>query len=207
MPGSYDIAKVKDVEQRKTNAFYEITDEAIRKIKKMEVPGFSQEQHIELQELHRNVLRTAHRTNNDNEVLLVQNKEFSNLIIIKGTKNSVNYVDNIDLQSLYHRSYRYELIFSHNHPSTAGFSLADIKMFLINEYIGLFTVVTNQGQIFLLQKGPNFDYNKAKDIWNEVIRESGLNSKNVDSMLQQKNAKNVLAKLKKAGVIYEKTNK
>lgn len=206
VPGSYINVK-NSVQQRKANDFYTITEAAIDKVKRMEVEGFSEEQNDNLQELHKNVLRTAHRINNDNEVLLVSNDIFNVVITVKGTRNSVRYDKNIDIDNLARHSLINSLVFSHNHPSTQGFSLADIMMFIFDTSIGVSSVVTNQGQIFLLQKGPSYDYNKARRIWNLVIKQHGLDVNSSDTIAQKKAVRELIKYLRKAGVNYEKSNK
>ena len=43
-------------------------------------------------------------------------------------------------------------MYLHNHPSTSTFSMADIDTFITQACIGLMSVVTNQGEVYILHK-------------------------------------------------------
>lgn len=127
-------------------------------------------------------------------------------IEIYGERNYVNYGANIDVQVLKRNSYANELIIAHNHPSTQSFSFADIAVFLLDEYIGVSTVVTNQGQIYCLRKQERFDYNKARQLLYRVYDRHALEDDPVDAGCQAMAAKEFLRQAEKVGVWYEKGN-
>ena len=190
---------------RKKNQLYQIPDDAIEKIRLTELVDLDEEQNKALQETHKALLRFAKDENNSKEVLFVQSLNFSQPAIkIKGTLNKVNYEGNIDVAVLKKRSYSKELVMSHNHPSTKGFSFQDIATFVFDDYIGVFTVVTNFGKIFALQKMSSFEYNKARDLLITLMKKYGIDKDSKDPLRQEAAAKEFLKKAKKVGVRFEK---
>ena len=72
-----------------------------------------------------------------------------------------------------------ELMYLHNHPSTSTFSMADIDTFITQACIGLMSVVTNQGEVYILHKNHRYTYQQVrellfsiKEIANEDIEET-----------------------------------
>ncbi len=188
---------------RKKDHPFEITDISIEKIAPVAPPDFSAKQTIRLQEMHKALLRAAKDENDGNEVLLITTSAFDmNFIKIYGNQNSVIYENNIEVYRLKHDSYAGDLVFSHNHPSTNNFSLMDIAIFLIDEYIGTSTVVTNQGQIYILHKTASFSYNKARDLLNQIYDQYDLGNEPVNEEKQIKAARELVKIIGKVGVWY-----
>lgn len=192
------------VEQaRKKDHVFSITPLAIAKIPELEI--FKGWQDKKLQQMNQQVLRIAQSENADREVLLINEDAFSKPpVIIYGTDDSVNFSDNIELAALKQNSYAGELIFSHNHPTTRSFSFADIAVFIVDEYIGVSMVVTNQGQTFCLQKTTKFDYNKARELLNELYDKYEMNLFPEDEGRQEAAAKDFLGRARKVGIRYVK---
>lgn len=63
---------------------------------------------------------------------------------------------------------RNRLLFMHNHPSGATFSGEDLRMFWTNDSIHTLTAVGNNGCIYLLQKGINFDKYKLSEDYHKI---------------------------------------
>lgn len=188
---------------RKKDHPFEITNIAIEKIAPVAPPDFSAEQAVRLQEMHKTLLQAAKDENDGNEVLLITTAVFDmDFIKIYGNQNSVTYENNIEVYRLKHDSYAGDLVFSHNHPSTKGFSFMDIAVFLIDEYIGTSTVVTNQGQIYILHKTESFSYNKARDLLNQIYDQYDLGNEPVNEEKQIKAARELIKIIGKAGVWY-----
>ena len=198
---------LKHLEQaRKKDHIFTITDMAIKKVKLIAVPGFSNEQNLALQQVHKDLLKIAKEENDCKEVMLLQNYDFEFPIKILGTENSVKYSDNIEVNVLKHKSYAGDLIVAHNHPLTNGFSFADIAMFIFEQYFGVFTVITNQGQIYALYKNNNFEYDKAILLLKKLSVENELLKYPNDAERQMKAAQGFIKKCEEVGVGYEKTN-
>lgn len=60
---------------------------------------------------------------------------------------------------------RQSLIYLHNHPSTNNFSVADIDTFICEGSIKAMSVVTNQGEVYVLNKKDN----KARQLMSETF--------------------------------------
>ena len=186
---------------------FEITDMAIDRTPFVDVPDMSAAQNSSLLKTHKDLLLAARNENNGKEVLFVQHESFQGTPIkIYGTENSVSYASNVDTMVLKRRSYAGELVISHNHPSTKGFSFADIAVFIIDEFIGLSTVVTNQGQIYVLHKTGHFDYNKSRKLLDYLYDKYDLANYPEDEERQAAVAKAFLRQAGKVGVWYEKSN-
>lgn len=192
------------VEQaRKKNHLFLITDAAINKIALLNI--FTSWQDEALQKMNQQVLRIAQQDNDSKEVLLISADTFlQNPVVIYGTGNSVDFSNNIEVAALKQDSYAGELVFSHNHPTTKSFSFADIALFVVDEYIGVFVVVTNQGQVNCLQKTVNFDYNKARELLNELYDKYEMGQFPDDEKRQESAAKDFLGQARKVGIRYVK---
>lgn len=192
---------------RDRDHLYEITELALRRVPIVCIPGFTMEQNHALRRMNQSVLHTAQLENQHREVLIVNNLRFDGSpITILGSLNRVNYADHIEIDVLKSNSYAGELIFAHNHPSTRAFSLVDLAMFLVDEYIGVFSVVTNLGQVYVLYKLEHFDYHKARGALELVIDQFALKRYPSDEERQERAARMLLRKLQKGGVWYGKSN-
>lgn len=145
-----------------------ITDIAIDKVGIVEVDGFSEEQKILLQEAHQSVLKTAMQKNDSNEVLGIYTVNFAESVQVLGTKDRVNPGENPRAFALVNNSRERELLYIHNHPNTTNFSLADIMTFISYGQIKIMSVVTNQGEIYLLNKTQKYVYNKTREIFSII---------------------------------------
>jgi hypothetical protein len=183
------------LEQKRRDKKVFITDVAIQNIKKVDIDGFSDAQNKRLQELHKDLLTTAKNRNNSNEVLKVWNTYTNEVVEMLGSENNVDPSGNPYVTELMHNSYFKELVFLHNHPSASGFSGEDVKTFLKNPEIGVMTVVTNQGEVYLLRKNDDFSFEKADNFIKDLCK------KNLD---EYEVFAEFLKKGKKVGVIYGK---
>ncbi|SEJ35491.1 hypothetical protein SAMN05660742_10685 [Propionispira arboris] len=145
-----------------------ITDIAIDKVGLVEVDGFSEEQKILLQEAHQSVLKTAKDHNKSNEVLGIYKVDFAEHVQVLGSRNSVNPGRNPQAFALVSTSRERELLYIHNHPNTTNLSLADIMTFISYGQIKIMSVVTNQGEIYLLNKTQKYAYNRIRELFSII---------------------------------------
>lgn len=157
----------------------------------------STEQNIALQKAHKKVLKIAQKQNNSNEVALMYNQYNNEQISILGTVNSVDIDSNINIKVLQNKSYDKELVMIHNHPSTSNFSFADLDYFINNDYIGVMSLVTNQGEVYTLIKISVYDYDKIKSIERDLVKKYSID--NQDTI-----ASRFLKICKDGGIIYVK---
>ncbi len=174
-----------------------VTDVAISKVPYVEVPGFTAEQNQLLQQINRDVLRTAMESNYSNEVALVYNLYTAERVFVLGDENHIDTEGDLNVRMLQGRSYAFELAISHNHLSTSNFSFADIDYFIANDYFGLMSVVTNQGEVYVLLKTSSFDYDKVREVEKALMEEYSLER-------QEEITKEFLKRCKEGGILYVK---
>lgn len=175
-----------------------IADVAIHKVPCVKIPELSEVDCKRLQQEHKNLLQFAKYENNSDEVALIYNSTGSETIYIKGDADSVYYGSDADYVRLYADSYPGELFVLHNHPNTSKFSVDDIIEFISEGPIGLMSVVTNQGQVYILKKTAKYNYERTKKIFYNLY--SDFRKGNID----KETAVNEFLKLcREGGVCYE----
>ena len=173
-----------------------ITDVAIEKVSYVHVAGLSERICKAIQEEHKELLRIAQKENDSNEVLTVWNFMLSRKIRVMGTENYVNVATSPEAYGIVASSDAKSVMYLHNHPSTNLFSLADIDTFVSERNVGTMSVVTNQGNVYILNKTNNYSYNSARLLLLETYEKSnGNESRMIDIFLR---------KCTKAGVSYDK---
>lgn len=154
-----------------------ITDEAIRKVPRIQYKNVPESEYGTIQELAKNVLWISKNENNSNEVAITYSMD-STKYIEKGegyigvALGSEHEVDPISSTIAYHLVSSAEgciVIVLHNHPSLSNFSLADVKFLLQYASIKMMAVITNLGSISYLSKGKNYDYGDAVVLFNEAV--------------------------------------
>ena len=134
-----------------------ITDMAIEKVGKVNLSDFSEEQVSAMQDRHKELLRIAKEKNDSNEVLFIDDMNFKSEVSILGGEFKVSPSTNPFAVSVIANSERQSLVYLHNHPSTNNFSLGDIDTFVCEKAIKTITVVTNQGEVYALNKLKSYD--------------------------------------------------
>ncbi|MBO6303679.1 MAG: hypothetical protein J6M62_01185 [Selenomonadaceae bacterium] len=177
-----------------------ITDIAVNKVPYIKVPNFTATQNEIFQQINKNVLKQAMTLNNSDEVACVYNiYTHEKPIIIFGDLSHVDVESDINVQRLKKNSYAFELAISHNHPSTSNFSFADIDYFISDDFYGLMTVITNQGEVSLIKKTSFYDYDKIRKIQREILYKYSYQN-------QTEIVKDFLKHCSKGGILYVKGN-
>ena len=145
-----------------------ITDIAISKISRVDLSDFSEEQCINMQEKHKTLLRTAQMQNDSNEVLFIDDLEFKSEVTVLGDEFKVSPAKNPFAASVIINADRQSLIYMHNHPSTNIFSIGDIDTFVCEATIKIMSVVTNQGDVHILNKLLNYSYDNTRFLLNDI---------------------------------------
>lgn len=157
------------MEQAKTrNHKIYITDIAISKISRVDLSDFSEEQCITMQEKHKTLLRTAQMQNDSNEVLFIDDLEFKSEVTVLGDEFKVSPAKNPFAVSVIINADRQSLIYMHNHPSTNNFSVGDIDTFVCEKAIKIMSVVTNQGDIYIMNKLSTYSYNNTRSLLSDI---------------------------------------
>ena len=155
-----------------------ITDQAIDKVRYVDIPTHTKEENQFIQEQHKALLKDAKENNDSNEVayLLKDGK----VTKVYGDQDSVSFAPGEKATELLFNSKPNTIIMLHNHPGQSSFSLTDLYLFIFNNSIKTLTIVTNKGQTKYLTKTKEYckstcidcikKYNKNKNIKNSIIR-------------------------------------
>ena len=173
-----------------------ITDVAIDKVPCVKMPNISMQECERIQAAHKRLLRIAQTQNESNEVLAILSFANMDEIHVLGNEDEVNPETNMKARAAFLSSRYGELMYLHNHPSTNIFSMADIDTFITQGGIGLISVVTNQGEVYILHKNHRYTYEKARDLL-FLIREAV--SEDTEKMVAM-----FLRDCKEAGIDYGK---
>ena len=127
-----------------------ITDKAISRIPKVDIEGYTEEQCLEIQKQHKELLKFSKEQNENKEVAFVLKNDVSKMITepIKGTDEKIDFGSALQGKDLF---------VMHNHPRNSSYSLNDIIEFIKNDSIKTFTVVKNDGNIEVLTKLKGYD--------------------------------------------------
>ncbi len=161
--GIIRIEEVNVLEQaKKRDHKIMVTDIAIEKIDKVNLSDFSDTQCAIMQSKHKNLLKIAQTQNNSNEVLLINDLDLKSEVTILGDEFKVSPGKNPFAVSVISNASRQSLIYMHNHPSTNNFSIGDIDTFVCESAIKTISVVTNQGEVYILNKLKSYNYNNTR---------------------------------------------
>lgn len=127
-----------------------ITDKAISCIPKVDIEGYTEEQRLEIQKQHKELLKISKEQNDNKEVAFVLKNDVSKMITepIKGTDEKIDFGSALQGKDLF---------VMHNHPRNSSYSLNDIIEFIKNDSIKTFTIVKNDGNIEVLTKLKGYD--------------------------------------------------
>lgn len=127
-----------------------ITDKAISRIPKVDIEGYTEEQCLEIQKQHKELLKFSKEQNDNKEVAFVLKNDVSKMITepIKGTDEKIDFGSALQGKDLF---------VMHNHPRNSSYSLNDIIEFIKNDSIKAFTIVKNDGNIEVLTKLKGYD--------------------------------------------------
>lgn len=127
-----------------------ITDKAISRIPKVDIEGYTEEQCLEIQKQHKELLKFSKEQNENKEVAFVLKNDVSKMITepIKGTDEKIDFGSALQGKDLF---------VMHNHPRNSSYSLNYIIEFIKNDSIKTFTIVKNDGNIEVLTKLKGYD--------------------------------------------------
>lgn len=166
---------ISNFEQKRRDRPIDITDIAISKIPRTHFQGFSNEHNKFIQERHMELLslvKDLNKLNNTNDMeagILVDLHSWE-YWIIKGKHKEVVMKDNKNAYKKLLESYKNQLLFMHNHPSTGTFSGVDLNTFCKYESLYIITAVGNDGSIYTLTKQPGFRSDIIMSEYTNLIR-------------------------------------
>ena len=151
-----------------------ITDIAISRVPYIRYPNIPECAYQSIQDFSKDTLRISKEKNDSNEVAIV----FSLRHIIEGVnpvfgvafggEHNVNPEDSVEAYHLLHSEAECVLVLTHNHPSTATFSLEDIYMFIRSFNIKLMLAVSNAGKIYYMVRKETFSFEGALTLAHEA---------------------------------------
>lgn len=175
--------KMKELEMaKKRNRKVMITDEAIRKIPRIQYKNIPESEYDTIQKLAKNVLYISKSENNSNEVALTYSMDSIKYIergeeyigVALGSEHEVDPLSNTVAYHLVSSSKECIVIVLHNHPSLSDFSLSDVKFLLQYASVRMMVVITNLGSVSYLVKGKHYVYEKAVTLFNEAVSMSNV---------------------------------
>lgn len=123
-----------------------VTDEAIRKVPKIEVSGLTDKQNLALQRCHRELLEKVKEKPLGTEMAFGCNLDMTRVEQITGNENRVAVPRG-----------KYEAVL-HNHPSGTTFTLDDVSALAMDEKMRMITAVGNDGSVYTLKKLDDFAF-------------------------------------------------
>lgn len=131
-----------------------ITDQSIKSVPVVEVPGYSYEESMIIQQQHKELLDFSRGNNNNGECSFTFREGFSDRKRFIGTDDSVDFgSDGLNGSNIF---------VMHNHPRNSSYSDRDVRFLLDNENIRALSIVKNNGYVEVLVKNQDFSIKKAK---------------------------------------------
>ncbi len=132
-----------------------ITDNAISKVPKISVDGFTDEQNTFIQNHHKDLLKYARDNNDNKEVAFVFRKDLTDRTIFIGSDDVIDFGNGLDGKGD-------NLFIMHNHPRNSSFSDRDIKFIISDENVKTISIVKNNGNVEFLTKTSIYDSQNTK---------------------------------------------
>ena len=162
---------------KKRNHKIKITDEAIRKVPRVQYKGIPDNEYDNIRELARQVLQISKDENDSNEVAVTYSLDNVFLIengeryigIALGAEHDVDPLSDATSFHLIRSSADCVVIVLHNHPSLSKFSLSDIQFLLRYVSVKMMVVVTNLGSVSYLVKNLRYNFEEAVLLLNDAV--------------------------------------
>ena len=145
-----------------------ITKQAIEKVDCVQPSDFTSSQALAMRQKHKELLEIAKTKNNSNEVLFIEDLQFSSEVQVMGSEFVVSPGKSPFAVSVLINADRQSLIYLHNHPSTNSFSVGDIDTFVCERAIKVMSVVTNQGEVYVLNKTDKYSFEGTRALLNSI---------------------------------------
>ncbi len=203
----YDNGPSDDLKMSKSrNRKIFITEEAVKKVPKINYKGIPRTECDIILEFARNTLKIAKEKNNSDEVAITYNMDSKNqdikerIGVALGAEHNVDLAADTDSYHILCNSRKNTVVVLHNHPSLSNISLTDIKFFINYESVKMMVVVTNYGGIFYVVKTEKYDKGKSVKLLNEAISLHNK-AKNVKEMRKANDY--FIKKCYNAGIVYD----
>lgn len=159
-----DIIKSKTLgEGENEKPITQITDEAIDRVPKVCVDGFTDEQNTFIQNQHKELLRYAKDNNDSKEVAFVFRKDLTDKAIFVGSDDVIGFGNGLFGKGD-------NLFVMHNHPRNGSYSDMDIRFFISNNDVNSFSIVKNNGSVEIITKTEKYNIEKMKVVYGRAYK-------------------------------------
>lgn len=154
-----------------------ITDEAIKKVPRIEYKNIPESEYDIIRSLAQDTLRIAKDENDSNEVAITYSLDSAKRIekgeeyigIALGREHEVDPISNTTAFHLLSSAKDCIVVILHNHPSLSDFSLSDVQFLLKYASVKMMVVVSNLGKITYIVKNEKYNYEKAVSLFNKAV--------------------------------------
>lgn len=129
-----------------------ITDKAIERVPKVDTGGYSEEQRVEIQKQHKELLKFSKEQNDNKEVAFVFRDGLVDYKPFTGSDEKIDFGTYLETKGK-------NLTILHNHPRNSSYSMNDLDVFA-NKNVRTITIVKNNGTVEYLTKTDDFDNNR-----------------------------------------------
>lgn len=179
------------IREQSKNPITKITDEAIGRVPKVDIKGYTKEQCVKIQKQHKELLKYSRDKNGNKEVAFVFRKDLSDRTEFLGQDDKLDFGTGLLGKGN-------DLIVMHNHPRNSSYSATDLVLFRDYSNVKTLTIAKNNGSVEYITKGKSFDSKKFMLEYDRLYRKIVIN--NTDSE-NDKFVKTLLNKTK-SGVIW-----
>ena len=172
-----------------------ITDKAIERVPKVDIDGYSEEQRVEIQKQHKELLKFSKEHNQNKEVAFVFREDLTDKTPLLGVDDHLDFGTSLSGKGN-------NLMILHNHPRNSSFSDVDISLFKNLKSLKTLTIVKNNGDVEFITKGDNFNDEVFKLEYNRLKKKMVKN--NTDAEYDKFISK--LLNKTKSGVIWSEKN-
>lgn len=172
-----------------------ITDKAIERVPKVDIDGYSEEQRVEIQKQHKELLKFSKEHNQNKEVAFVFREDLTDKTPLLGADDHLDFGTSLSGKGN-------NLMILHNHPRNSSFSDVDISLFKNLKSLKTLTIVKNNGDVEFITKGDNFNDEVFKLEYNRLKKKMVKN--NTDAEYDKFISK--LLNKTKSGVIWSEKN-
>lgn len=193
-----NVAKLVDsgiIKEESKKPIMPITDRAIERVPKVDIDGYTEEQCIEIQKQHKELLKFSKEHNENREVAFVFRESLTDKIPLFGDDDYLDFGTSLSGKGD-------NLTILHNHPRNSSFSDVDISLFKNLKSLKTLTIVKNNGDVEFITKGDNFNDELFKLEYNRLKKKIIKNNTDAE---YDKFINKLLSKTK-AGVIWSEKN-
>lgn len=174
-----------------------ITDMAIDKVSKADIPYLTEVQNDMIYKNHISILKISQTDNDSNEVASLLDLHTNESAVKLGDEHEVNVFLSPNAVSMSDHAEDKSLFLAHNHPSTQDFSYSDLGVFLMNDSIGGISVVSNTGDVHIIFKSEKYNFDRAYELMVSIKSQYGSYDSEVDRLI----VKEFLKNSKKVGIM------